>query len=280
MILQLPNKPYIAITKDIINIKGNNQFIDTLVYSYIKFRENFKTNISDVTEIEISNKLCLTLKNVYRAISRLKNINGLFKDIVSYYKDGKTYNRYIFNKTYQNYFFISYSFFNEKIDNNIKGLLLQLKAICLNDTNYLFFKNKTNLAKLLHKDIKTLKKYIDTDKIMVIDNKEMYLLDSYILPMAYKKDILIDTYFLLYYWCLTNKVIAPFFNNRYLSIIATKYNVFNDGVSNNSYNGMDYLPTFLNLKCGKDIQYLTYKYILKIMNKEITNNKQNNIWMM
>jgi hypothetical protein len=84
MILQLPNKPYIAITKDIINIKGNNQFIDTLVYSYIKFRENFKTNISDVTEIEISNKLCLTLKNVYRAISRLKNINGLFKDIVSY----------------------------------------------------------------------------------------------------------------------------------------------------------------------------------------------------
>jgi hypothetical protein len=274
-----PNKPYIAITKDIINISSNNQFIDTLIYSYIKCRENFETNISDVTEKEISVKLNLTLINVCRSICRLKKVKGLFKKIDTYYKNGKTYNRYFFNKTYSNYFFISYSFITENLDNSIKGFLLQLKAISLNNTNYLLYKSKSNLAKLLHIDIKTLNKYMDIAQIRVINNKELYIFDRHILP-TYKKDVITTTYLLLYYWCIDNNIIPPFKTNKYLSVIATKCNIDNNAIKDISYNGMEYLPNLLNAKCGKGIKYLSYEYILKVMNKEVITKNEKNICLM
>ena len=90
---------YTTVTRRINEITGNNKLIDTVVYTYIKSRVNYKTNIADnVTEQEMSFHLGLSIDTIENVVPRVSKHTFLFekveqdkeKKIGSY----KTYNRY------------------------------------------------------------------------------------------------------------------------------------------------------------------------------------------
>ena len=83
-----------------------------------------------------------------------------------------THNTYYFASSYPNYFYINNAFFSEDISsgiasikeaNKVKGLLLQLKAVCINETNKYISRqpykggvNISELSRLLKTDRDTL----------------------------------------------------------------------------------------------------------------------------
>ena len=167
---------YTVITKDITKIEGNNKLGAILVYAYIKSRESYTTHTLDnLTYEEISHHLNISLQTVKNIVPTLYGNKYLFKGYEHYYKDNKTYLKYLFHKTYQNFFYINNSLF--KMDNyskiptqhvnQVKGLLMLIKVHCLNGTNCYFFQRKsksginyTELSRLLKMDRDTIAKYM------------------------------------------------------------------------------------------------------------------------
>lgn len=170
---------YTTVTRRINEITGNNKLIDTVVYTYIKSRVNYKTNIADnVTEQEMSFHLGLSIDTIENVVPRVSKHTFLFdkveqdeeKKIGSY----KTYNRYYLIKDNENFFFVYNSFFNDDINITnsvdrckVKGLLLLIKSVCIKETNkYVSGKprknglNKSELARKLGIDTDTLTKYL------------------------------------------------------------------------------------------------------------------------
>lgn len=254
---------YTTLTRNINKIDGNNKLIDTLVYAYIKCRMNYSTYISEVTEKEIAGKLNIPLRTIVNCISRLKKNRLLISKVEAVIDEGyKTYNKYHITKENDNYYFIYNSLFKDNIgiDNNtdackVKGLLLLIKSVCLKETNKYVSKkpykgslNKSELAKLIGLDNKTLNKYLDmaieAKQIKLIDNG-LLILNKSIVPdfveaeQSYiSKPINTKIFHLIYYWCVDNDIVPPNRNdtiikkngklyrtNELLSRIAGKYSV-------------------------------------------------------
>ena len=170
---------YTTVTRRINEITGNNKLVDTVVYTYIKSRRNYKTYIADnVTEQEMSYHLGLSIDTIENVVPRISKHPYLFdkveqdeeKMIGSY----KTYNKYYLVKDNDNFFYLYNAFFNDdiNIDNavdrcKVKGLLLLIKSVCIKETNkYICGRphknglNKSELARKLGIDTDTLTKYL------------------------------------------------------------------------------------------------------------------------
>ena len=252
--------PYTTIPKDILTLNSNNRFIDTLVFAYIKSRRDFKTDISQVTEQEISTRLRISSKStstVKSCISRLRQNTDLLPIIETKEQIDntgyKTYNRYHFNSEDSNFFYIYNSLFNDEVDNKVKGFVIQLKALCINETNvYLSSKpikgkvNKAELARRLGIDKSTLdnllEKAINANYIKEIDDG-LFISCPHIIPDFIASDSKPTLYHQIYYWCLENDIIPPTRDdiksetaqgvrrtNSILSHLTGKYNITDDGI--------------------------------------------------
>lgn len=104
---------------------------------------------------------------------------------------------------------------NQNIPSKIKGFLILLKCLCVNNTNLLNY-NKSQISRLLNIDIKTIRSYInlslelklieETDSGFRILNKS--ILEDYKTPTVPKSymDHHIDYYYLIYNFCIENNV--------------------------------------------------------------------------
>ena len=128
-----PMIQYTVITKNITKIDGNNKLEAILIYAYIKSRENYKEHMLDnLTYEEISYHLDIPLQTVKNIVPTLYRNKYLFKGFEHFHKDNKTYIKYCFHETYQNFFYINNNLF--KMDNyskiptqyvnQVRGLLL------------------------------------------------------------------------------------------------------------------------------------------------------------
>ena len=73
---------YTTVTRRINEITGNNRLIDTVVYTYIKSRVNYKTNIADnVTEQEMSFHLGLSIDTIENVVPRISKHTFLFEKV-------------------------------------------------------------------------------------------------------------------------------------------------------------------------------------------------------
>ena len=169
-----PMIQYTVITKDITKIDGNNKLEAILIYAYIKSRENYKEHMLDnLTYEEISHHLDVPVQTVKNIVPTLYGNKSIFKKVEHFNKDNKTYLKYYFHETYQNFFYINNSLF--KLDNyskiptqyvnQVRGLLLLIKAHCLNGTNCYFFQRKSKsginyaeLSRALNMDRDTIEK--------------------------------------------------------------------------------------------------------------------------
>lgn len=261
---------YTVLTKGITEIDGNNKFTATLVYAYIKSRENYELNVtSRLTYPNIAKNIKVAEGTVENIVPALISRRALFTKV-----DGRTmpdekgeihtHNTYYFASSYPNYFYINNAFFSEDISsgiasikeaNKVKGLLLQLKAVCINETNKYISRqpykggvNISELSRLLNTDRDTLtrllKLAVELKQVKYIP-KGILITNRHIIPdyiVAHNnrqgKPLLTAVYHTIYNWCLDNGIIPPDRNdtihkagnkvkrsNEILSRIAAKFNV-------------------------------------------------------
>ena len=298
---------YTVITKDITKIDGNNKLEAILIYAYIKSRENYTNHTLDnLTYKEISFHLNIPLQTVKNIVPTLYGNKYLFKGHEYYYKDNKTYLKYYFHETYQNFFYISNNLF--KMDNyskiptqyvnQVRGLLLLIKAHCLNGTNCYFFQRKSKsginyaeLSRVLNMDRGTVEKYmilaLDGELIKKIPNG-LAIMDRNIYPYYFKKNLYDDMYKDLFNWCLKKNIYPPSREERSLSMLWAHYPLLskdiielakmNDTETNRYFKMMreniekfpfiqNYLLYELTIKKVKPKDgYLTWNYLFMALN--------------
>ena len=303
---------YTVITKDITTVEGNNKLEAILVYSYIKSRENYATHsLDNLTYEEISHHLNIPLQTVKNIVPTLYGNKALFKDYEHFIKDEKTYLIYYFHETYMNFFYIDNNLFKEdyytKVPypyiNQVRGLLLLLKAHCLNGTNCYFFQRKSKsginyaeLSRLLRMDRDTIEKYL----IMALDGglvrkiaNGLEIMDSNIFPY-YSEKIFYDEYYkMLCKWCKQKGIIPPCKDNTCISILSCHYPLLiNDIVylaKSNKMTTADYYKWMIETKqsmlnnffpyrlSNKKVQpkdgHLTWPYIFKVLNLKLPTTK-------
>ena len=306
---------YTAITKDITKIDGNNKLEAILIYAYIKSRENYTTHILDnLTYEEIHFHLDVPVQTVKNIVPTLYGNKYIFKGFEYFYKDSKTYIKYCFHETYPNFFYINndlfkmdnYSKIPTQYVNHVRGLLLLIKAHCLNGTNCYFFQRKSKsginyaeLSRVLNMDRDTIEKYmilaLDGGLIKKIPNG-LALMDRNIYPYYFKKNLYDDIYKDLFNWCLKKNIYPPSREDSYLSILWAHYPIISKGIielakmndtETNRYFKMmreniekfpfiqNYLLYELTIKKVKPKDdYLTWNYLFKALNLKLPTKPQ------
>ena len=304
---------YTVITKDITKIDGNNKLETILIYAYIKSRENYTTHILDnLTYNEISFHLDVPVQTVKNIVPTLYGNKYLFKGHEYFYKDNKTYIKYFFHETYQNFFYINndifmmdnYSNILPQYVNQVRGLLLLLKAHCLNGTNCYFFQRKgkdginyAELSRVLDMDRGTIEKYIilalDGGLIRKIDNG-LEIMDSNIFPYYNNKKYYDEYYKMLCKWCNQRGIVPPCKDNRCLSILSCHYHLLINDIAylamGKEMTPTDYYKWMIDTKQSilnnflpyrlskKKVQpkggYLTWNYLFKALNLKLPTKPQ------
>lgn len=150
---------YIIISKDIAKYDfGTRKNDDINLLAYIKMCSGFKTGVSLIMNKTISDNLKIPIDTVSNMISRLKESDLVtVVDIPNGYKNK---NKYIFDLKIKNYFFVSPLIFRTNIPNKIRGVLLLLKSLCVNNSNNIAY-TKTKIAGMLKQHRGTFYKLID-----------------------------------------------------------------------------------------------------------------------
>ena len=233
---------YTAIPKDIIKITGNNKLETVHVCSYIKSRETYKTHsLDNLTYLEIAHHLNIPLPTVKNIVPTLFDNRFLFTYVEHSDIGGKTYLTYHFHHSYENFFYIDNSFFKDenyatiekKYRNQVKGLILLIKCICINGTNnYLFQRKSKNginyaeLSRLLNTDRDTLEKYmklaIDSGLITIIKGG-ISITDPNIYPYYLGSDYFTEYYNMICGWCLHYKISPPERNDSFMGLLIARY---------------------------------------------------------
>ena len=310
---------YTVITKDITKIDGNNKLEAILIYAYVKSRENYKEHILDnLTYEEIYFHLGVPVQTVKNIVPTLYGNKYLFKGHEHFYKDNKTYLKYYFHETYQNFFYINnnlfkmdnYSMIPTQYVNQVRGLLLLIKAHCLNGTNCYFFQRKgkdgmnyAELSRLFIMDRDTVKKYlsiaINGGLIRKIDNG-LEIMDSNIFPYYSNKKYYDEYYKMLCKWCNQKGIIPPCKDNSCLSILSANYPLLINDIAflakNSEMTPTDYYKWMMETKQSmlnkffpyrlskKKVQpkdgYLTWNYLFKALNLKLPKKPQSQYFTM
>ena len=183
--------------------------------------------------------------------------------------------------------------------NQIRGLLLLIKAHCLNGTNCYFFQHKSRndinyveLSRVLDMDRDTIKKYLtkalDGGLIRKIDNG-LEIMDSNIFHYFSNKNYYDENYKMLCKWCNQKGIVPPCKDNSCLSILSCHYPLLiNDIAYLAKSKGMtptDYYKWMIETKqpilnrffpyrlsCKKNHPkdgYLTWNYLFKALNLKL-----------
>ena len=313
---------YTVITKDIATIDGNNKLEAILVYAYIKSRENYATHsLDNLTYEEIHykllsiNKTTQTVKNI---VPSLYVNNTLFKGYSHNTKleedddEIKTRISYYFHESYSNFFYInndlfkmdSYSKIPTQYVNQVRGLLLLIKAHCLNGTNCYFFQRKgkdginyAELSRAFKMDRDTIEKYLskalDGGLIRKIDNG-IEIMDSNIFPYYSNKTYYDEYYKMLCKWCNQKSITPPCKDNSCLSILSCHYPLLINDIAylakSKEMTPTDYYEWMIetkqsmlnkffpyrlsNKKVNPQDGYLTWNYLFKALNLKLPTKPQ------
>jgi len=178
---------YIIIDKGINKYRaGKNKNEDIYLYAYIKLCSVFKIGISHATQEKLVEKTEIPLRTIQNCIKRLRESDLI---TVKTIHDGeKKHNTYYFDVNPENFFFVDTSFFHLVMDVKLKGFLLLLKSLCINNSNLTLY-NRTKIAELLGQDRGTVSKMIEKliEKDMLVEIKGGFVLPANYFPY-YSKD--------------------------------------------------------------------------------------------
>ncbi len=170
----------------------------------------------------------------------------------------------MFDYLKEDYFYLLPPFLEDKnISPKLKGLLLFIKANCLNGTNYLLYNGiTTDLASTLKVGRNQIKGYLEELKskgyIRYI-GKSIHIINENF-PLFYKNDMDNMTYQIIYDYCLEHDSIPPVKNvdgkgkDKALSLIVAKYT-----------NDYDSLRNVLEERCKKLPEHSSLDYFCQVL---------------
>ena len=293
---------YIVIPKEIVKYKSNSKLSDIYTLACIKSTMDYKSGISKYNQKTISEKFDIKERTLRDAINRLENgkLLSIERKIYESKNENVTSktirkNYYHFELNPEHYFFIQNDFLKLNLGKEMKGFLILLKAICLNNTNsYISNKRAKNginiseLSNLISMDIKTINKYLtlakDLDQIAIVDSR--IIVKSNYFPIRVKeqgrrlenrKTEIVNTILEI---CNKYNATMPLVSDKDLSVILAKYHI--DEKIIEEQNDIDFIKRYslryvLNDRISKvkslPIQF-RMEYILKILNIQKSDNKE------
>lgn len=157
---------------------------------------------------------------------------------------------------------------NSNIPSKIKGFLILLKCLCVNNTNLLNY-NKSQISRILNIDVKTVRSYIsislELELIEEIENGYR-ILNKFILedcktptvPKSYM-DHHVDYYYLICNFCIDNNLPIPRFEDHIIEQLLINFDVFI----------VEKLEA--NIDKFKSCKYLSLEYIAKTLGIKLYN---------
>ena len=262
---------------------------------------DYGNGISKINEETISKKFNIPERTLRDAVQRLEK-QSLFSIIRKKYEnknpniDCKSIlkNYYHFDLNPKNYFFVYNDFFKLDLSKDVKGFLLALKAICLNNSNtYTSIKpikgyiNKSELSRLLSMNIKTIELYLnkaeELGEITIIDNHIIVKNNCFPIRVNEQKNRLgnreteiVNTILKI---CNQYNAIMPLVSEEILNRILLYYPLLEDSirkVNDDSFTKANSLEYALNERIKSLPTQINAEYILKALNipkldkKEIT----------
>lgn len=204
----------------------------------------------------------------------------------------------------------SYSKIPTKVVNQVKGLLLLLKANCLNATNCYFFQRKSKnginyaeLSRLFRMDRDTIAKYLSIalngGLVRRIPNG-VEIMDNNIFPYYSNINYFDEYYKMLCKWCNQKEIVPPCKDDSCLSILACHYPLLINDIAflatSNEKTPTDYYKWMIETKqptlnhffpyrlSSKKVQpkdgYLTWNYLFKALNLKLPTKPQQTNYIM
>lgn len=267
--IQIPNSITTKLTK-------RSKHEEALVYALIRnqIKDNsFKASFSQSKLVDYFIEENRTLKDqereykertIHNYVSTLKDV-GLLK--VIYMKKGASdyrYNVYKFEYLKEDYFYLLPPFLEDKnISPKLKGLLLFIKANCLNGTNYLHYNGiTTDLASTLKVGRNQIKGYLEELKLkgyIRFIGKSIHIINENF-PLFYINDMDNMTYQIIYDYCLEHDSIPPVKDvdgkgkDKALSLIVAKFT-----------NDYDTLRNVLEERCKSLPEHPSLEYFCQIL---------------
>ena len=260
---------FIQIPSNLTKIKSKNKFLE--IYTYLLIRNQIKDNSykASISEKELSTILDVSEITIKRYISDLK----IYIDDITLCKgNGKyPYNIYHFSRLEKDYSIILPSIISDTdLTPTEKGILIRMKLLCNKGTNYISFKSKSELTKILgigkNNISKKLKDLVNKNQIQFIDNS-LNLSTKYF-PLSIVDDDSYNSitnfiYEIIYKYCLVNKVIPPLRDKKALDYLITIFP-----------NKDDSFIKMLLKKCSKLPNEVSLDYFVKALeNKKIIRTK-------
>jgi len=218
---------YTVIPKSITKFNtGNNKSLDIYVWAYIKLCSNNKTNISNITEEKLSEKTGIPLRTIGRSIKRLKDAKYL--EVHTRITDGcKKRNSYHFKIEYQNFALIDNGFFHKDYTPTIAGFMLLLRAICLNNTDKIFWPI-IRIAEAIGIGRNTVSRLLNECQELGII-KEIQngyeITDTCLSHKTINNEVKTPVYKVICDFCESKGVASPIWNKDAVSVISTKYSL-------------------------------------------------------
>lgn len=252
---------YRTISCDIAGKLTPNQ---TYTYFCLLSKSDFKTGESHVKQKTLCELAGIKKLDTLQAhLKKFYQLNILSKKTDS--KNGNLgyfrVNTYFYDVPKENWIRINLNLIEKDIPSKIKGFLILLKCLAMNNSNFIGY-NKTQISKYLSIDVKTVRSYLkDAESLGVIkvENKGFLILDKSFFVDNPSIPSNINDFYLSYY-----NVITSFCKEHGYSI--PKFNKYIIGQVAITYNGT-VLSERLNeccLRLAKDRSY-NLEYLAKVM---------------
>ncbi|MFR1813793.1 hypothetical protein [Dysgonomonas capnocytophagoides] len=260
------------------NIAGKLSANETYTLFCLLSKSDFKTGLSHVKQETLKDIIGIKkIDTLQSHLSKFYELNILRKKTRGHIGDKGYFktNIYHYQIPTDNWVRINLDFINNpNVPSKIKGFLILLKCLCVNNTNLLNY-NKSQISRLLNIDIKTIRSYINLSlelKLIEETNSGFRILNKSILedhktptvPKPYMKHH-IDYYYLIYNFCIENSLPIPCFDDYLVMKLLMNFD---------DHFIIDRLS--LSLDKFRNCKYLSLEYIAKTLGIKINPPKEKN----
>ena len=256
---------FIQVPNDIVTkLTTRSKHKEAFVYAAIRSQIKDKYRTASYTMVDLGELCNETERAIFNYIDRLEGV-GLFRLISKKKGDGDhRYNVYEFPEINDNCMILNPDFIkDENLSAEQKGLLLFIKANCIDGTNHFHFKSKDELAKKIgvgKNSISSIIRELEEKSCIRIINHTLVLTSGYF-PLYLNGKPENYIYHMIYNYCIYKGSEPPLKDERGLFYLKTKYVDGHTGLKE------DLISKCKNLPCDVSLSYFCKALLNKIPEK-------------
>lgn len=252
---------FTTVSKDMLFLSPQEMIVFAVIKSFRK-----KEGYSDLTFKQIEEHSKVT--NIDRIIPRIKTCFNKIEQVDL--GNNRKQNNYYFKQD-KNYFFINNKFFEDITKDNykLKGFVLLLKSICINNTNTCKL-SKDEICKKLNISKPTLNKYIKESDDIIEGSNGIEIVNPYFSKSSVSINVF--NYQVIKAFCEYKGVNPPTYDDKLMNYISAQCCV-DTKVESNAY-----LPYVLVNRCNNLPSEVNLAYFVKVVrNLDYKNKVINNL---